>query len=125
MTRAMRAAVFASAIAAAASAVSAQDPHPTFSVGTATAKRGEKALGVLKVPAGSDAGYDIPVAVIHGAKPGPVLAVVSGAHGTEYASILAVEQLIDGRSIAGRDVGHADPGAARERAVVRADRRRT
>ena len=50
---------------------------------------------VLKVPAGSDAGYDIPVVVVHGARPGPVFAVVSGAHATEYSSIIAVEQLID------------------------------
>ena len=67
----------------------------SFTVGTATAARGQLARGVLKVPAGSDAGYDIPVAVIHGARPGPVLAVVSGSHGTEYTSIVAVEQLID------------------------------
>jgi predicted deacylase len=72
-----------------------QDPHPSFNIGTATAARGQKASGVLHVPAGLDAGYDIPVAVVHGARPGPVLAVVSGAHGTEYASILAVERLID------------------------------
>ena len=67
----------------------------SFTVGTATAQRGQRAYGVLKVPAGSDAGYDIPIAVLHGARPGPVLAVVAGAHGTEYASIVAVEQLID------------------------------
>ena len=73
----------------------AQDPHPTFTVGTATAQRGQKAYGVLKVPPGADAGYDIPVVVIHGARPGPVLAVAVGAHGTEYASIIAVEMLID------------------------------
>jgi hypothetical protein len=73
----------------------AQDVHPTFTVGTATATRGQKALGVLKVPAGSDGGYDMPVAVIHGARRGAVLAVASGAHGTEYASILAVERLIE------------------------------
>src|SRR4026209_1328816 len=73
----------------------AQDTHPTFAVGTATARLGQKAYGVLKVPPGSDAGYDIPVVVVHGAKPGPVFAVVSGAHGTEYSSIIAVEQLID------------------------------
>jgi predicted deacylase len=73
----------------------AQDARATFAVGTATARRGQKAFGVLKVPAGSDAGYDIPVVVVHGAKPGPVFAVVSGAHGTEYSSIIAVEQLID------------------------------
>src|SRR6266487_747702 len=72
------------------------DAHPTFTVGTVTATRGQKALGVLKVPAGIDAGYDMPVAVIHGARPGPVLAVVAGAHGSEYASIVAVEQLISG-----------------------------
>jgi hypothetical protein len=71
------------------------DAHPSFTVGTATAQRGQRAYGVLKVPAGSDAGYDIPVAILHGARPGPVLAIVSGAHGTEYASIIAVEQLID------------------------------
>ncbi len=73
----------------------AQDAHPTFTVGTATASRGEKAYGVLSVPAGSDAGYDMPVVVIHGAKPGPVLAVAAGAHGSEYASIIAVEMLIE------------------------------
>jgi predicted deacylase len=74
---------------------SAPDAHPTFTVGTATAQRGQKAYGVLKVPAGADAGYDIPVVVVHGARPGPVLAVASGAHGTEYASIIAVEMLIE------------------------------
>jgi len=68
----------------------AQDAHPTFTVGTATASRGAMATGVIHVPAGVDAGYDIPVAVVHGARPGPVLAVVAGAHGTEYASIIAV-----------------------------------
>ena len=70
------------------------DPHPAFTVGSATARRGEKATGVIAVPAGVDAALDIPVAVVHGARPGPVLAVVAGAHGTEYASILAAEALI-------------------------------
>src|SRR5436309_7607527 len=73
----------------------AQDTRASFTSGTATAARGQKTLGVLKVPAGSDAATDIGVAVINGARPGPVLAVVSGAHGTEYPSILAVEELID------------------------------
>jgi predicted deacylase len=36
---------------------------------------------------------DIPVVVIHGPKPGPLLALVAGSHGTEYASILALERL--------------------------------
>ena len=66
----------------------------TFTVGTATARRGERAFGFLRVPPGSDAGLDIPVAVFHGKLPGPVLALVAGAHGTEYASIIALERLI-------------------------------
>ena len=72
----------------------AQDPHPTWTVGSATATRGQKVLGTILVPAGPDAALEIPVGVIHGAKPGPVLAVVAGSHGTEYASIIAMEKLI-------------------------------
>ena len=70
------------------------DARQTFTVGTASAARGARATGVIHVPPGSDPGYDIPVAVIHGARPGPALAVVSGAHGTEYTSIIAVETLM-------------------------------
>src|ERR1044071_7384152 len=66
----------------------------SFTVGTATAQRGQKTTGFLEVPAGVDAATSIPVAIIHGAKPGPVLALVSGAHGTEYASIIALEKVI-------------------------------
>src|SRR6185503_14350422 len=71
----------------------AQD-RKTFTVGTATAERGQKVTGVIAVPAGVDAATNIPVAVIHGAKPGPVLALASGSHGTEYASIIALEKMI-------------------------------
>lgn len=67
----------------------------TFTVGTATAAPGQKATGILDVPAGSDAGTSIPVVVVRGAKSGPVLALVSGAHGTEYASIIALEKVIE------------------------------
>ena len=66
----------------------------TFAVGTARATRGHTATGFIEVPAGVDAATSIPVAVVHGVRPGPVLAIVSGAHGTEYASIIAVEKLI-------------------------------
>jgi uncharacterized protein len=65
-----------------------------FTVGTATAAPGQRATGAIEVPAGVDAGTSIPVAVFQGAKPGPVLALVSGSHGTEYASIIALEKLI-------------------------------
>ena len=66
----------------------------SFTVGTATAGPGQKVTGTLEVPAGVDAATSIPVAVVRGAKPGPVLALVSGAHGTEYASIIALEKVI-------------------------------
>jgi predicted deacylase len=66
----------------------------SFTVGTATAAPGQKATGFLEVPAGADGATSIPVAVIQGPRPGPVLALVSGAHGTEYASIIALEKLI-------------------------------
>ncbi|HEV2688098.1 MAG TPA: succinylglutamate desuccinylase/aspartoacylase family protein, partial [Bryobacteraceae bacterium] len=64
-----------------------------FTVGTATAHSGQKATGYIRVPAGSDAAVDIAVIVVNGAKPGPTLALLAGAHGTEYASIIALERL--------------------------------
>ena len=66
----------------------------SFTVGTATAAQGREATGTIDVPAGVDAALHIPVAVFHGPWPGPVLALVAGAHGTEYASIIALEKLI-------------------------------
>ena len=66
----------------------------TITVGNATALRGQSVTGTIEVPPGVDAGLSIPVAVIHGAKPGPVLALVAGSHGTEYTSIIALEKLM-------------------------------
>src|SRR5438477_4032237 len=74
--------------------LSAAQERTKFTVGTATAARGQKATGTIEVPAGSDAALSIPVAVFHGAKNGPVLALVAGPHGTEYTSIIALEKLI-------------------------------
>ena len=55
--------------------------------GTAIAKPGQRATGYLY------AGVDLPVIVVNGAKPGPVMSLISGAHGTEYASIIAMQKL--------------------------------
>jgi uncharacterized protein len=73
--------------------VTGQD-RKTFTVGSATAARGERVTGTIEVPPGVDAGLSIPVAVIHGARTGPVLALVAGSHGTEYTSIIALEKMI-------------------------------
>src|SRR4029078_10127389 len=66
----------------------------TFTVGTASAARGQKATGATEGPAGTDAPLSIPVVVANGARRGPVLALVSGAHGTEYSSLIALEREI-------------------------------
>ena len=70
-----------------------------ITVGTATARAGEKATGYIEVPVGVDAATSLPVIVMNGAKPGPKLALIAGAHGTEYASSVALVQL----------VSHVDP----------------
>lgn len=74
--------------------LSAAQDRNTFRVGTASAARGQKVTGTIEVPPSIDSALSIPVAVIHGAKPGPTLALVAGSHGTEYASIIALEKLI-------------------------------
>jgi predicted deacylase len=64
-----------------------------LTVGTATAHAGARANGVIQVPAGSDVAANVPVIVVNGVRPGPTLALISGAHGTEYASIVAAQKL--------------------------------
>ena len=66
----------------------------TFTVGTATAAPGTTAYGAIAIPAGSDSALSIAVAVIRGSRPGPTVAFVAGSHGTEYTSIVALQQFI-------------------------------
>src|SRR6266567_2216620 len=47
---------------------------------------------MIDVPAGSDAGTQIPVTTISGG-PGPTLALIAGNHGYEYPPILALQRL--------------------------------
>src|SRR3989442_1504482 len=90
----MRSLTFSYWLVLAAAPVVAQDPHATVTVGTAAARRGQIAYGVLHVPAGVDSATNLPVAVVNGARAGPVLALVAGSHGTEYTSIVALTRLI-------------------------------
>ncbi len=55
----------------------------------------QKVVSSIEVPAGSDPALSIPIVTVTGAKFGPTLALVSGAHGTEYASIIALERVIE------------------------------
>jgi predicted deacylase len=75
-----------------------------FTVGSATAAPGTTAYGAIAVAAGADSALSMPVAVIRGSRPGPVVAFVAGSHGTEYTSIIALQRLIpriDAKSLGG------------------------
>ncbi len=85
----------------------------SFTVGSVTASPGTLASGTLDVTdPGSKApglhqttgvpngvpglqirGTSIPFTIVHGAAPGPVLALVAGTHGSEYVPIVALQRL--------------------------------
>ncbi|HEY7501440.1 MAG TPA: M14 family metallopeptidase [Vicinamibacterales bacterium] len=95
--------IAAAALVAAAAVAGAQ---PAFTVGPVTAAAGTTASGTIVVPAagGKDEGTTIPISVIHGAKPGPVLALTAGVHGQEYAPVIALQRVLkslDAKSLAG------------------------
>jgi predicted deacylase len=85
--------IAAAACTLAFAAVAAAQELP-LRVGGVTARRGEKASGWLEVPDGVDSGARLPVSVVHGARPGPVLALIAGTHGYEYTSIVALPRVL-------------------------------
>lgn len=67
----------------------------SFTVGPVTAAPGTIASGELPVPARpGDDGTTIPISVVHGVRPGPVLALTAGVHGMEYTPILALQRVL-------------------------------
>jgi hypothetical protein len=85
-----------------AGGAAAQSP---LTVGTITAQPGTVASGDLQVPArGADPGTTIPVTIINGARPGPILALTAAVHGFEYPPVVALQRLrsaIDPKDLAG------------------------
>jgi len=79
--------VLSAASAASATAAGA------LKVGEIVAPPGQQASGWLAVPDGVDPGTRIPVSVFNGSKPGPVLALIAGTHGSEYTSIVALQRV--------------------------------
>ncbi|HVT40114.1 MAG TPA: M14 family metallopeptidase [Gemmatimonadaceae bacterium] len=65
------------------------------SVGAVLANPGSKTSGFIEVPALGDPGTRIPVTVATGARPGPVLALIAGTHGSEPSPILALQRVRD------------------------------
>jgi hypothetical protein len=89
----------------ASAGVSVAQAQTPFVMGGVTAAPGTAASGTFRIaPRGGDSGTEIPFSVINGVKPGPVLALVAGTHGMEYAPIIALQRLrgaIDPRSLTG------------------------
>lgn len=73
-----------------------------FTVGSIKAAAGESVSGYLEVDPLHDRGTRIPVSVIRGLKPGPVLALLAGVHGYEYPGITALQRLR--KSVHARDL---------------------
>src|SRR5947199_1922018 len=71
--------VHSTAATAAILALACMAGAESVAVGTARAERGQTSTGYIEVPAGADPATSIPVVVVNGARPGPVLAIVSGA----------------------------------------------
>jgi predicted deacylase len=74
-------------------AVHADSSSNVFVLGSIEASAGSSVSGYLEVPRGVDQATRIPVSVIHGARPGPTLALVAGTHGYEYPPITALQRL--------------------------------
>ena len=81
------------AVLLAAGAGPAAAADEALRVGEIVAAAGQQASGYLIVPDGVDPGTKIPVSVVHGARPGPVLALIAGTHGYEYTSIVALQRV--------------------------------
>lgn len=89
---------------AALPAVAPAQQRGPFAVGPIVAEPGQQATGYLEVAPGADGGTRIPVTLVHGAGPGPVLALIAGTHGYEYPPITAlqrVRRLLDPAQLSG------------------------
>lgn len=74
-------------------AAPAVNQRPAFEIGELAVEAGRAGDVLLPVPVDEDSPCFIPVSVLHGARVGPVLALVAGVHGYEYPPILALQRL--------------------------------
>src|SRR6478752_10542600 len=64
-----------------------------IAIGSLVAQPGTSVTGIVPVDVGS-ATLEVPVAILHGARPGPRVAVTAGIHGAEYVSIAALREVV-------------------------------
>ena len=70
----------------------APDSPPPLAVGPLTAAPGTRVMGLVAVDLGSTT-VEVPVVLVHGARPGPRVAATAGIHGAEYVSIAALREV--------------------------------
>jgi uncharacterized protein len=66
-----------------------------IAIGSLSANPGTRATGIVPVDVGM-ATLEVPVAIVHGSRPGPRVAVTAGIHGAEYVSIAALREVVLG-----------------------------
>lgn len=83
----------------------AQEKAPAdLSLAGIAARPGVMVSGFVRIAAAADSGSKIPITIVNGAHPGPVLALIAGVHGSEYAPIMALQKLrsqLDARKLRG------------------------
>ncbi len=70
--------------------------RPPLVVGPFGAAPGSRASGLAPVDLGGGIVLHLPIAVVHGARPGPRVAITAGIHGAEYVSIAALREVVLG-----------------------------
>ena len=105
MIHASRRVILGCCLAVLASDWSPMYAQDVFVLGSLRVPPATTASGTLEVSArGSEPGTTIPVTVVNGGRPGPVIALIAGVHGQEYAPILALQRLrsaLDPRTLTG------------------------
>lgn len=66
-----------------------------ITIGPLSADPGTRVTGIMPVDVGV-ATLEVPVAIVHGSRPGPRVAVTAGIHGAEYVSIAALREVVIG-----------------------------
>jgi uncharacterized protein len=66
-----------------------------ITIDSLSADPGTRVTGIVPVDVGT-APLEVPVAIVHGSRPGPRVAVTAGIHGAEYVSIAALREVVLG-----------------------------
>ena len=69
--------------------------RPNLVVGPVSAAPATRATGLAPVDLGGTS-VELPIALVHGARPGPRVAITAGIHGAEYVSIAALREVVLG-----------------------------